>query len=98
MTETANGDSTALIASGAKKKAKLSFCKSNLMLPFGKSTFFVPEDAIVSVPKGVNRVQNATVLNQVINTKSPQTWMKYAFLGLKPAHLVTFYQQLVACL
>ena len=72
-----NGDSTSLVAADAKKRAQLSFCKTPLMLPFGKSTFYVPEEAVVSVPKGVNRVQTATILNQIINTKSPATWYNY---------------------
>jgi hypothetical protein len=77
MTSTAsNGESTALVVATAKKRAKLAFCKNPLLLSFGKYTFFVPEEAVVSVPKGTNRVESASVLNQIINTKSPTTWFK----------------------
>ena len=72
-----NGDSTSLVSTTTKKRAKLGFCRSYLMLPFGKSTFYVPEEAVISVPKGTNRVQNATILNQIIGTKSPSTWFNY---------------------
>lgn len=78
-----NGES-ALVVATAKKRAKMGFCNSPLLLPFGKATFYVPEDAVVSVPKGTNRVENATILNQIINTKSPTTWNNY----LDPDRLV----------
>ena len=57
-------DSTALVVSGTKKKAQLNFCNSPLLLTFGKGVFYVPEEAIASVPKGTNRVESAAVLNQ----------------------------------
>jgi hypothetical protein len=71
-----NGD-TALVPVHSKTRAKMGFCNSPLLLPFGKSTFYVPSDAVVSIPKGTNRVENASVLNQIINTKSPPTWKNY---------------------
>jgi len=70
-------DSTALVVSGTKKKAQLNFCNSPLLLTFGKGVFYVPEEAIASVPKGTNRVESAAVLNQIIGTKSPPSWHNF---------------------
>ena len=75
--EDSEADSTAIVPSTNKKRAKLSFCKNHLLLPFGKSTFYVPEEAVLSIPKGTNLVANTTILNQIISTKSPTTWNNY---------------------
>jgi hypothetical protein len=76
MDDSYNGDGT-LVVANAKKRARLSFCEGPLLLPFGKATYYVPEEAVLSAPKGTNRVENATILNAIINTKSPTTWNNY---------------------
>ena len=74
----ANSESTAIVPILApKRRAEFAFCRKPLLLPFGKATFYVPEEAVISVPKGTNRVENATVLNQIIGTKSPAAWHNY---------------------
>lgn len=71
-------ESTALaVTNSSKKRAKLNFCKNPLVLHFGKTVFYPPEDAVISIPKGTNRVENETVLNQIITTKSPPIWHNY---------------------
>ena len=47
------------------------------VLAFSKSQFYVPEDAIVSLPKRPNTLADGVELGKVLATKAPERWMAY---------------------
>ena len=51
--------------------------KQTFLLPFGKNQFFVPESAVVSLPKRSNKVADGKALGVALATKAPEKWFHY---------------------
>lgn len=48
--------------------------KQTFLLPFGKNQFYIPESAIVSLPKRSNKVADGKALGLALATKAPENW------------------------
>lgn len=51
--------------------------KAAFLLPFGKQQFYIPEAAVVSLPKRSNKVPDGTALGVALATKAPEKWFAY---------------------
>ena len=70
MAVVAAADSYACVPNGAAKGKPY-------VLAFSKSQFYVPEAAIVSLPKRANVLPDGETLGKVLATKAPEKWMAY---------------------
>lgn len=51
--------------------------KASFLLPFGKQQFYIPEAAVVSLPKRSNKVPDGSALGVALATKAPEKWFAY---------------------
>ena len=70
MAVVAAADSYACVPNGAAEGKPY-------VLAFSKAQFYVPESAIVSLPKKANVLPDGETLGKVLATKAPEKWMAY---------------------
>jgi len=70
MAVVAAADSYACVPNGAAEGKPY-------VLAFSKAQFYVPESAIVSLPKKANVLPDGETLGRVLATKAPEKWMAY---------------------
>lgn len=63
-----------MVAASPPPRTTLRFAKHELILPFGKAAYYLPEDAVISAPKRANLVADVKTLTTICSTKSPATW------------------------
>ena len=51
--------------------------KQAFLLPFGKNSFYIPESAVVSLPKRSNKVADGQALGIALATKAPENWRPF---------------------
>lgn len=70
----ADSASTALVAAAPPPRTTLRFAKHELILAFGKTAYYLPEEAVISAPKRCNLVTDVKTLSTICTTKSPASW------------------------